>query len=352
MNNLLKSLRYILFLLLIVINYGYAQEYNTKIHGYVFDGTTGEPIEDVNVYIANSTWGSSTNRDGYYSFSQIIPGAHELVVTIIGYEYESKRFLLNTDSEQKFNFQLKPVIYETETTLVEGEIPEEWLDDLEFFERYFLGEADFANDCEIKNREVLNFKKPDDSIFEATAVQPLIIQNDALGYTIECVLINFVYNYELNTYTWSIKPKFIDLESEDAEKISEWNENRYEAFKGSVYHFLRSFASQRLPEDGFDISRVLQAGQKIPRGQWRTILLEYDEYIEDGMDPETTILHFEHYLHVVFDNSHVSWIGLNYKEITLDKLGNPHEEKPYVVYGEWSKHGLANLLPKNYFPEN
>jgi hypothetical protein len=352
MKEILKILTCMFLWILLIISSGYAQEYNTKIHGYIFDETTGEPIEDANVYIANSTWGSSTNRDGYYSFKQIIPGAHDLVVTIIGYEYRSKRFLLESNSEQKFDFQLKPVIYETETTIVEGEIPDEWLEDLEFFERYFLGETDFSDDCEIKNKEVLNFKELNNSIFEAKAIQPLIIENRSMGYSIECVLINFVYNYDLNTYAWSIKPKFIDLEPEDEDQSAEWDENRYEAFEGSVYHFLRSFVAKSLPEDGFDISRVLQAGQKIPRGQWRTILLEYDEYIEEGDYSNTTILNFEHFLHVVFDGTYVSWIGLNYREITLDELGNPYEESAYVVYGEWSKHGIANLLPKNYIPEN
>jgi len=338
-----------IFLLIYCLN---AEEYGTKIHGYVFDESTGEPLENVNVYIANSTWGSSTNSEGYYIFSEIPPGGHELVATIIGYDYSTKRFTLEPASEVKFNFKLKAVIYETETTVVEGFIPREWLEDLEFFKQYFIGNTDYAKQCVIENKEVLDFQKPYTHIFEASALQPLVIQNNALGYKLECVLIKFVYNNNTDTYTWSIKPKFTDLESQGEDQLEEWHQNRVEAFEGSVYHFLRSFKNHRLPEEGFDITRVLTVGEKVSRGQWRTILVEYDEYTREGYYPDETILFFEHFLHVVFDKTFVSWIGLNYSEISLDEFGNPQEESPYVVYGEWSKHGVANLLPKNYIPDN
>jgi hypothetical protein len=346
-----KRIQLLFFFPLVTLSSGLIQESDTHIHGYVFDESTGDPIEDVNVYIANSTWGSSTNKEGYYSIRQIPPGTHELVVTNIGYDYETTRFLLKSGSEKKFNFQLKPIIYETETTIVESTIPNEWLEDLEFFKYYFLGATDFIDDCEIKNKEVLEFNKSYDSTFEASAPQPLVIQNNALGYKLQCILINFLFDKSSDTYAWSIKPKFIDLESGEADQIAEWHQNRFAAYEGSVYHFLRSFKSRRLPEEGFDITKVSQAGQKISRGEWRTVLVDYKEYLEEGHNPQETILHFEKFLHVVFDNSLVSWIRLNYTEITLDEFGYPVEESPYMVYGEWAKQGVANLLPKNYLPK-
>jgi hypothetical protein len=346
-------LQKILFLYVILIfKCGFAQENDTQIHGYVFDRSTGDPIEDVNVYIANSTWGSSTNKDGYYRFVQIPPGTHELVVTNIGYEFEMKRFQLIPGAVRKFDFQIKPIIYETETTIVEGSIPTEWLEDLELFKYYFLGSTDFVDDCVIQNKEVLEFNRPYDSIFEASSLQPLVLQNNALGYTVQCVLIKFLFNNSSQTYSWSIKPKFIELEADDEDQILDWQENRLEAYKGSVYHFLRSFCSKSLPDEGFDIYKVTQAGQKIPRGEWRRMLVDYDEYIEPGIYPKETILHFAHFLHIVFDNEFVSWIGLNYTDITLDEFGNPHEDRPYVVFGEWAKRGIADLVPKNYIPTN
>jgi len=338
--------------LIFLINSVYAQENGTHINGYVFDKSTGKPIEDVNVYIANSTWGSSTNREGYYSFREIPNGTHELVVTTIGYEYKTKKIQITAGSEYKNDFYIEPVIYETETTLVEGSFPSEWLADLEFFMYYFLGSNEYADDCVIENKEVLDFSKPYDSIFEASAIKPLIIKNTALGFRIDCILIKFTFNKSNNTYSWSVKPKFTELEPEDEDQKEDWDDNRKYAFEGSVYHFLRSFCEKNISEEGFFIQRVVRAAQRIPRRSWRPLQVEYDEFTEPGLYPGDTNFHFSNYLHIVYDNNYISWIGLNYTSITMDEFGYPAEDNPYMVFGNWAKHGIADLLPKNYVPQD
>ena len=314
----------------------------------MYDKSNGEPIENVNVYIANTTWGSSTDREGYYIMRQIPPGSHELVVSSIGYEYETKKIDIKKDVKLEFHYKLDPVIYETETTTVEGTIPTEWLKDLEFFKVYFLGSTDFAEDCIIENSEVLDFSRPYKSIFEASALKPVVITNRALGYQIDCILISFIFNTSSNTYSWSVKPKFTELKPKDNDELVYWAQNRFDAFEGSSYHFLRSFCSKSLPEDGFDIYKVDAAGQKVLRADWHTVIVDYDEYIKPENLYQNTNLGFENFLHVVYNNNYVSWIGLSYSNITLDEFGYPLEDNSYRVYGEWAKQGIADLLPKNF----
>jgi hypothetical protein len=335
-----------------IVNFGNAKDTGSHVHGFVYNKITGMPIEDVNVYITNSTWGSSTNREGYYSFRDIPDGTHELVVTSIGYEYKAKKIQIRAGSEHKNDFHLKPVIYETETTVVEGSIPTEWLDDLEFFKFYFLGSNKYADDCIIENKEVLDFSKPYNSIFEASALKPLVIKNTALGFRIDCILIDFTFNKSNNTYSWSVKPKFTELEAEDEDQKDDWEDNRRYAFEGSVYHFLRSFCEKNHSKEGFFIQRVVGIAQRIPRREWRPLIIEYDEFTEPGLYPGDTNLKFSNYLHVVYENNYISWIGLNYTSITLDEFGYPAEDNPYMVFGDWAKHGIADLLPKNYVPKN
>ena len=346
MIKLKRSLLSQLIFTVLLFNNGFTQDEENSIQGYVYDKSTGEPIENVNVYTTNTTWGSSTNKEGYYRIHHLPRGTHELVVTVVGYEYDTKIILLKKHTELSLNFRLKPLIYETETTLVEGSIPTEWLEDLEFFRQYFLGISDFAEDCIIENREVLDFTRPYDSIFEASALKPLIITNNALGYKIDCVLINFIFNRSSNTYRWSIKPRFTELKPQDNEQLAEWVQNRFDAFEGSIYHFLRSFCSKSLTEDDFVINRVKEPGQKVLRTDWH-ILVNYDEYIEAEPFSKNSILHFENFLHVIYNN-YISWIGLNYTSITLDEFGYPLEGNAYRVFGEWAKHGIADLVPKNF----
>lgn len=326
----------------------YSQIEENSIFGNIYDKSTKKPIEDVNVYFSNTTWGSSTDKDGYYKIRQIPEGIHDLVVTIIGYTYESKSILVKKDSQLKFDFYLEPVIYETEATVVEGSVPTEWLGDLHFFKYYFMGKSDFVQDCDIENEEVLNFSRPNRTLFVATAEKPLVIINNALGYRMDCVLINFTYDQDSDVWRWSIKPKFTELETENEDIADKWKSNRRKAYRGSLYHFLCSFKNKRLGEEGFDIYPNVQAGQKIPMRLWRSIIVDYDDYILPGILEKEKKLTFVNYLHVVYDNNDVSWIGLNYTDITLDEYGYPEEDNPYNIYGVWSTKGVADLLPKNY----
>ena len=164
----------------------------------------------------------------------------------------------------------------------------------------------------------------------------------------DCILICFIFNKPSNTYSWSIKPKFTELIPENNDELAKWIQNRIDAYEGSTYHFLRSFCTKSLPEQGFDIYKVAKAGQKVLRADWRTVLVDYNQYIEPGYSSGNTILRFENFIHVVYNNNYVSWIELNYSNITLDKFGYPHEDDAYRVFGVWANEGVADLLPKNF----
>jgi hypothetical protein len=349
MNKKLYTISCLLILILgIHIKSGYSEDIKNSIFGYVNDKSTGDPIEDVNVYVSNTTWGSSTNKDGYFKIRQIPVGMQEVVVTIVGYQYESKKILVKKDSQIKLKFNLNPIIYETDPTLVEGTIPTKWYDDLDFFKRYFLGQTAFSEACFIENEIYLEFKEPNDTFFMATVDRPLIIINKALGYRIDCVLVNFLYNYDKNKWSWAIKPKFSKLESDDPDQILKWQQNRKTAYQGSLYHFLKSFRYGELEEEGFYIFKVNAGGQKVARQLWHPTLVEYEDYISDGIMDTEKKLHFDKWLFVVYKKTATSWIGLNFKDITLDEFGYAEEDNPYEVYGNWARRAIADLLPKNY----
>ncbi len=342
-----------IIILTILVNTGvvFPQESKNSISGYIYDKSNGEPIEDVNVYVSNTTWGSSTNKEGYFRIRQIPPGMHELVVTIVGYQYQSKKVLIKKESQLKMKFNLKPIIYETDPTLVEGTIPTEWYDQLEFFKKHFIGQSFFAQECVIENEIYLEFKEPNDTFFMASVDRPLIIINKALGYRIDCVLVNYMYNYDQRKWTWAIKPKFSELKSEKSDQVLEWQQNRKKAYQGSLYHFLRSFMYGELEEEEYDIYKVEVSGQKVPQQRWHHTLVEYEDYISDGLMGAEKRLHFDKWLFVVYKKSETSWIGLNHKNITLDEFGYPEEDNPYEIYGSWATQAVGDLLPRNYTGE-
>lgn len=56
------------------------------VRGFVYEAATGEPVMFSNVYIENSTYGNSSDINGYFSINRIPPGNYTLLVTYLGYD--------------------------------------------------------------------------------------------------------------------------------------------------------------------------------------------------------------------------------------------------------------------------
>jgi len=301
-----------------------------------------------NVYISNTTWGSATDEDGYYQIKSVPPGIHELVVTIVGYHYKSKMILVEQEGDVRQNFSLRPLIYETESTEVIGEIPQDWLDNLELFKQYFLGRTEFAADCVIKNAEVLEFKNPSSQKLEAYTNVPLEIENYALGFNIRTILIDFSLDRFLNRWEWAVKPRFNEMETDSPEQQKIWNQNRLEAYLGSRDHFLMSMINQDLEEEGFTVYEAQFPGKRSALREARHAVLPTEELIKAGSKAGEFILHFKTYLCVVHNFDKISWIRLNFPEVNIDSLGITQQINAFEVYGYWAEYGMASALPKFY----
>lgn len=80
-----KSLNILLALsLLLAGSTAYAQ--NSTINGFIHDAETGEPVIFTNVYMLGTTYGSTTDVNGYYSISKIPAGSYTLTVTFLGFD--------------------------------------------------------------------------------------------------------------------------------------------------------------------------------------------------------------------------------------------------------------------------
>jgi len=57
-----------------------------RIAGTVVDASTGEPLPDANVLLADAGTGTVTDRGGQFAVAPVLAGAHRLVVTYVGYQ--------------------------------------------------------------------------------------------------------------------------------------------------------------------------------------------------------------------------------------------------------------------------
>tara|TARA_B100000674_G_scaffold265181_1_gene218886 strand:- start:683 stop:3118 length:2436 start_codon:yes stop_codon:yes gene_type:complete len=92
-----------------------------SVSGFVRDISNGEPISYANVFISNSTIGSTTNRDGYFALSDLQVGKYELNVTMIGFASYKDSVELLTDESVRLDIVLRSQVLESSEILVTAE---------------------------------------------------------------------------------------------------------------------------------------------------------------------------------------------------------------------------------------
>jgi hypothetical protein len=130
-------------------------------------------------------------------------------------------------------------------------------ENLELFRQAFLGTDEYARSCTILNDSVLRFNW-DSSEFSASAYQPLLVDNDKLGYRIKIILNEFTLLYDSMAYKkiQQNKKKMTDIAGSVYQMQGEYffiphppgrrgkqeriKKSRLKAYYGSRMHFLRS----------------------------------------------------------------------------------------------------------------
>ncbi|MDZ7774910.1 MAG: carboxypeptidase-like regulatory domain-containing protein [Bacteroidales bacterium] len=100
-----------IFILVLFIS-GYAQK--GTIRGFVYEEETGEPVIFTNVYLKNTTLGSTTNDNGYFSITDIPPGNYDLMITAMGYKNLQEAVTVNPGDMQTRKFFVNTASYEIE----------------------------------------------------------------------------------------------------------------------------------------------------------------------------------------------------------------------------------------------
>ncbi|RLD90034.1 MAG: TonB-dependent receptor [Bacteroidetes bacterium] len=83
------KVRFVIFIvaLLLLSNRGFSQKTNNAtVRGFVYETETGEPAMFCNVSLDGTTYGASTDINGYFLISKVPPGKYTLVVTYLGFD--------------------------------------------------------------------------------------------------------------------------------------------------------------------------------------------------------------------------------------------------------------------------
>ena len=115
-NNCLKSL--ILTALFVFTGFmAFGQEDNS-IKGFVYEESTGEPMMFTNVYLKGTTFGGSTNENGYFNINRIPDGRYTLLITSVGYDTIRETFNLSKGQSINRKYYMKETSQKLETVTI------------------------------------------------------------------------------------------------------------------------------------------------------------------------------------------------------------------------------------------
>ncbi len=349
-------IKFFFMILLLSISLVKAQPFSNSIKGRVTDTQTNEPIFNANIYLSGTEWGTTSNSEGQFMIKNIIPSDYQIVFSVIGYEPRSKIISVKSNKSVELNIELEPKAYELENVLVDSEYPESWYDDLKVFKKYFLGRTEFAKECKIKNELYLDFSNANDDLLIAKISRPLEIVNYALGFKINCELINFKYDDAEGRVKYLITTYFTKLDTLDEEIKKKWDSNRIAAYLGSQEHFLYVLKNNTFLDEGFELSTSIVSSNS-GYNLYRDMIFISDSILAKSSLKDHSTLNFKNYLQVEYNKSDkkfkpISWLKILGLDVTLDKYGIPIEIMPFEVHGSWSQSGISDMLPRYYFVLN
>jgi hypothetical protein len=218
-----------------------------KVIGKITDSEDGSPIPFVNIYIANTTIGATSDETGNYSLTIPNNGSYEIVVSHVGY--------------QPFFFKInKPAdFHQIDIALEINELAEVVIKahsnytkrDVDLFWRTVLGVNPSKKGLEVLNPEKVYFFKNKEYVLKVSCEEPVEIINHMTGYHILYVLQNFQHDYRTNESLFFGQPFFEELIPQNDVQKNRWNKKRKEVYATSFIHFIRALYRNQIHEQGF-----------------------------------------------------------------------------------------------------
>ena len=393
--------RLIILALAMVLSYPAALLGQNAITGIIVDSLTHDPLPMATVYVNGTTQGTTTGTDGRFELKDVSFPA-TIVFSFVGYQPQAFNLERNPGS---LTISLKPNI-ELDEIEISGKANKVKKEDLEYFKTMFLGDdrwgkratitnenvlmADnsyqttyhtrqvsrtsysrqhISNDYVIKSEVFEDTVKVVSSVFTAWAYEPLIIDLPLLGYELYVDLVKFTVTRTNNITTCDMLGYFYykPYENLKKRKTRSIEENRMRAYYGSSQHFLKSFAQDRLTDNGYTLtmSETIVKGRKKISTYLPVDVSKYSSDAGNGMirvrglkDRKLSIRYYHR-----SDGSPVnfrekgkgirryseSWITFLEEECTFRKEGIATDNSIRFT-GDISKKRVAASLPDDYFP--
>lgn len=354
-------MKHFLCALLFLFTASSLQAQTSKISGRVIDANTQKPLPFANVYVNNTTIGTTTNDNGEFILQNLPLGATEIVFSFIGYSPQQLKLLVKDADNKSISIQLQPDAQQVSEVSVKASRDKVWEKQLKRFESVFLGNT---TNCRIVNPWVIDLTEEKGRTI-AKAFIPVEIDNKELGYKLFFQLKNVAFSATEYSIVGAIR--FEELETPDASVARNWTKNRERAYRGSAKHLMRSILDHQLNGQGFMLYREKVKGK--PRSRNFTAELEYNlaprdttSLVTKGTAVNDYRIAFAdrvevHYTNEFISNSFykdvgypISWLEVRGGFVQVNIEGTILNPTEVAISGSMAEARVSGMLPLDYKP--
>ena len=333
------------------------------ISGRITDAETQLPVPHAEVFISGTTLGCISDSTGYFKLK--IPF---LPCTLVADHVAYESYISTLQNTNELLIKLDQSNFDIHEVQVSGKNRRKR--NLRFFYTHFI--EDYSNKIEVKNDSALIFDR-DEMQFTARSKEPLIIENNYLGYRIKLFLEEFTVTstdgpkgkqIALNSPRGGFITKlkgyhyYETLENEKPDRKSYFNNNRRITYHGSYRHFLKSIYDNEPGKQGYKIFKYpkkidaafYQIEEKEPKNQARqyiiladTLAIQYRFDDDEYPIPAEYLSDRDHY------NVRESFIYSTKQPFTIRSNGTSPDPN-FIIEGRMDKKNFANSLPDDYVP--
>ncbi len=331
-----------------------------QIHGRIIDAKTLDPLPFVNVFINNTTIGTSSDENGNFVLKNVPLGDHEIIYSFVGYQSFQNRIVVKVDNTQQPAIKLIPLDQKLDEVEVVSERDKTWEKQLRRFERIFIGEG-IVSDCKIKNPWVIEFAESP-NLLSAHASQPIEIENAYLGYR----LFFYLKNFQSTSTTYSIvgDVRFEEIVTTNEVQAVQWMKNREKVYLSSIRHLTKSILDGTARKEGYELYAEKKKDKpkstnfayekahnlmpydtngivsKVNENNFRILLKDKIE-VHNNLEISKSIFYTD-------DSHEISWIEAKDDFVLVNREGALLNPKEVMISGDMTSGRVASMLPLNY----
>lgn len=239
-----------------------------------------KPLAGASVFVSNTTIGTLTDVDGKFTLTNLPAGNTRIAISFVG--YKTTTATINPAGTSPYIITLAREVHELEGVVVNQFDPNGWENWGGTFTAAFIGTSAYAPECNITNKEVLNFYfSKSNNTLHAYALAPLYIENKALGYRITVTLVDFKYNIETKDVDYLVYSFFEEMKGKYSD-VLKWEKNRAKVYKLSLMHFMRSLYTGTTATEGYEIRRLVKR-RNIERQRVQALFMQRYRQVKDSL---------------------------------------------------------------------